>query len=249
MRLLRLAIPLMLFGCSSSSAPLGDGPVGDGGDDGGAADAVVDAAPETSGTQCTSARQTAVGPIDSVSTGTVSVISDTGGVKTLFVDATAGDISTAPSHPWIYLNLKTATRVDVNDDQAFTSSAWDLAFKRDIIHTNSGDAGPGKGGAVMVTTAFDALSSAGSASPEREVWFDASCNLYTDAVGGIKTTFSGWYDYDATTNHLTPHPGAWVVRAADGSLYKLAIVNYYGTPSGGTSSAGANYIVEYAALP
>jgi hypothetical protein len=248
MRFLRAFFPLVILGglgCSSSSSPAAttdDSGATDGGD--------LDAADvaEAGGTQCTSARDTAVGPVDKVSSGAVTVLSDTGGVKTLYIDATAGGVSGGKTNPWIYVKLATASRADVTDRQSFASADWDLALKRFSIHTNSGDAGPGGGGARLVTKAFDAVTIADAIGLKPETWFDADCNLATDAVGGIKTTFDGWYDYDSATMAVTPHPGTVIVRAANGDLFKLAVTNYYGTPTGGTGTAGANFLVKIAAL-
>ena len=176
------------------------------------------------------------------------MLSDTAGVKKLYVDATAGGVNGGKTNPWIYVKLATATRADLTDRQAFTSTDWDLAFKRSSIHTNSGDAGPGGGGARLSTKTFDTVTLADAINVKPEAWFDADCNLATDLIGGIKTAFDGWYDYDAATMHVSPHPGTVIVRAANGDLYKLAVLDYYGTPTGGTGTAGANFIVEIAAL-
>lgn len=244
MRFLRAFFPLVLLGglgCSSSSTATTS-------DDSGTTDTGSPDTNEVGGTQCTSARDTAVGPVEKVSSGAVTVLSDAGGVKTLYIDATAGGVNGAKANPWIYVKLSTAARADLTDRQSFTSADWDLAFKRSSIHTNSGDAGPGGGGARMTTKAFDSVTAADAVNLKPEIWFDADCNLAIDAIGGIKTTFDGWYDYDTATMAVTPRPVTVIVRAANGDLYKLAITSYYGTPTGGTGTAGANFLVKIAAL-
>lgn len=248
MRALLFALPLALFGCGSSDSNGTPSTTADTGTEGDTA--AADTATETGGSSCTSARETAIGPVDKVSSGVVKVIDDTGGVKSVFVDATAGGISGGKTNPWIYVKLADATRVDVTDKQAFDSSDWDLALKRPIIHTNSGDAGPGKGGAKLVSKAFDAVTAADATGLKVETWFDAECTPLTDPTGSVKTTFDGWYAYDDATMKVTPKDSTTaIVRAANGDLYKLSIVTYYGTVSGGTTGvAGANYIIKYAAL-
>ena len=246
------------FGCSSSSG--GDSPGGsdtggsdapiDGATDGGD-DATSDAPVDTGGSVCTSARDTALGPIDKVSTGAVTTLDDTAGVKTMFVDASAGGVDAAKNNPWVYLDLAAATRADLTDKASYTSSAWDLAIKRPILHTNSGDAGPGGGGAVMMTKAFDAvtLADATAATLRTEQWFDADCVLQTDAIGSVKTSFDGWYAYDAATTKVTPKPGTvWIVRGAKGDFYKLEILSYYSNPDGTEGTAGGKFKLRYAAL-
>jgi hypothetical protein len=200
------------------------------------------------GTSCTSARDTAVGPVDKVSTGAVTVIADAAGVKTVYVDATAGGVSGGKTNPWVYVKLASVTRADLTDKQAFTSSDWDLAFKRPVIHTNSGDAGPGKGGAKLVAKPFEAVTAADASTLASETWFDAECTPITDAIGSLRTSFDGWYDYDSATMKVSPKDVTWIVAAANGDLYKLRIASYYGTATGGSGTAGANYVLELAAL-
>ncbi|MBI2395280.1 MAG: HmuY family protein [Deltaproteobacteria bacterium] len=245
MRSLLALLPLVLLACS-----------GDDNQPSAAADAGSDAE-ETSadtfeagpGTSCTSARDTAVAPVDKVSTSVVKIISDEAGVKTLFIDATAGGSSSAKSNPWVYLKLSTGTRVDLTDKQAFDSPDWDLAFKRPVIHTNSGDAGPGGGGArFLAGKAFDAVTVADVTSLKVETWFDAECQPFLDAIGSIKTTFDSWYTYEASTSKVMPKAGTFAVRGATGDLYKLEIQTYYGTDTGGTTGASGNYVIKYAYL-
>ncbi len=221
--------------------------------DTGTADVASEAASDTKpvGTECTSARDTAVGPVDKVSTGAVTILSDTSGTRTLFVDATAGGFSAARDNPYTYVSLKTGTRVDITDKAAFDSTEWDLAFKRATIHTNSGDAGPGMGGAAFLSgKTFDAVTvtDGTAAMLKSEDWFDADCQPYLDATNAIKTSMYGWYNYDEATMKVTPKDGVYIVKGAAGDLYKLAIENYYGTETGGTGTVSAKYIVKYAAL-
>lgn len=204
------------------------------------------------GASCTAAREQAVGSVDSVATGDVTVLSTSGTTQTLYVDGSAGGISAAPQNPWIFLSLKTGTKVAVSDPASLASMDWDLAVKRPLLYTNSGDGGPGKGGAAFLDgKAFDAVTSADAASAAiaPEAWFDASCEPKTDETGSVATTFTGWYDYDLSTNVLTPHPGTFIVRGGDGSLYKVGILDYYADPDGTTGTAGGRYKLEVAPLP
>lgn len=243
-------LPLLVLACSGLACSGDDSQPAATTDTGsGVEDAPVDTFEAGPGTSCTSARDTAIAPVDKVSTAVVKVISDEAGVKTLFVDATAGGSSAAKSNPWVYVNLSTGARVDVTDKQAFDSPAWDLAFKRPVIHTNSGDAGPGMGGArFLAGKAFDAVTVADATSFKVETWFDAECQPFLDAIGSIKTTFDGWYTYEASTSKVTAKAGTFVVRGAAGDLYKLELQTYYGTETGGTTGAGGNYVLKYSYL-
>lgn len=191
-----------------------------------------------------------LGPVDAVSAGDVAVLSDTGGVKTLFVDAAAGGPQGAATSPRVYLNLESATRVAVTDKAARASQAWDLALKRPILFTNSGDGGSGQGGAVLVPKAFDAVTpaDAASASPTPERFFGANCAPELDQTGAVKTSFDGWYEYDTATNGLSPRAGTWLVKGATGKLYKVQIVTYYAMPDGGVGQAGGRYTLKVGAL-
>src|SRR6187551_3589709 len=64
---------------------------------------------------CSAARAQQLGAIDSVSTGAVQLLSNTAGVKTLYVDATAGGQNGATTHPWIFIALGDATKASVTD--------------------------------------------------------------------------------------------------------------------------------------
>lgn len=222
---------------------------------GGGSDAAPDQAAadggDAAGPMCTAAIEAALKPISTVSTGAVMVLSDVGGVKTLYVDASAGGINAQDMNPRIYLSLDGATKVAVTDAMARTSTMWDLALKRPILFTNSGDAGPGTGGTLFVGKAFDQVTAADAAGKMFAVehFVDAACVQQTDATGALLTTFDGWYDYDQQTNAVTPKPNTTlIVRGATGKLFKLAVLNYYSTPDGGTGMAGGIYTLKVAAL-
>jgi hypothetical protein len=204
-----------------------------------------------SGSLCSAARDQALGPIDTASVGDVKVLSTSGSAQTLYIDASAGGFMEQKKNPWVYLSLKTGAKVAVSDVASFTSTEWDLAIKRPLLRTNSGDGGLGQGGAAFLDgKAFADVTAADAASAglKPEVWFDAECNLNMDPTGAIVTTFDGWYDYDASTNGLTPHPGTFIVRGGDGGLYKVGILNYYTNPDGTTGLASARYKIEIGPL-
>lgn len=200
---------------------------------------------------CTSARDTALKPVEKVSTGEIKTLETVGEVKTLYVDASAGGSAMSSMNPWTYLDLATATRVDVNDKAALTAATWDLAFKRPLLRANSGDSGSGSGGAVFLKgKAFDTVTGADAkaAMPVAEDWFDDMCTLKADATGAIKTTFDGWYVYEMATMKLTPAAGTWIVRGAKGALYRVEIQTYYANPDGTVGATSARYKLRVAAV-
>jgi len=247
--------------CSSSSSDApGGGPGGGTGDGGpgyeggpgepihndGGSDIPADGAVKA----CSAARASLLGAVTTVSTGEVTVLGSAGGVTTLFVDASAGGTSGGTTNPWIFVDLAGSSRVAVSDTTSIASTAWDLAFKRPVIYTNSGDGGDGRGGAVLVPKAFDAVTAAdaSAATYATESFFDDQCNPQLDNTGAPATTFSSWYDYNDATHVLSPHAGTWLVRGGTGKLFKVQITTYYGTNDGGTGTAGGKYIMKVGAL-
>ena len=254
--LLLVVLPVcgVFAACSSSTvtagAPDGGSTSGDIPVDGGGGGNEASAEASTNPSSCTTARDQLLVPISKVTTGTVSIVSDTGGVKTLYVDASAGGPANAIKNPRIYVDLAAGSRVDLTDTSAPKSTTWDLALKRDKIFTNSGDAGSGMGGAAQITKTFSAVDAA-SANAEplfTEKFFDADCNPQLDQTGAVATTFDDWYDYDQVTHIPTPKDVTYVVRGATGKKYKVAIKSYQGEADGGMGMATGYYILEVSAL-
>jgi HmuY protein len=248
LRLLRpVPLPLVLAlagaACSSSTGSAATA------QDAGADVALADgAAAAEGGSSCSAAIAQTLKPIDSVSKGAVTIVSDAGGVRVLSIDATAGGPNAFANNPYVYVNLETGTRVDVTDKTARASTAWDLAFKRYVIYTNGGDGGEGQGAATHVATSFDAVTAADAKDFATESFFDADCNAKLDAIGGLSTTFSDWFAYDQQTNRLTPAALTYVVQGATGKHYRVGLLDYYGTVDGGTGGASGEVLIKVAPL-
>jgi hypothetical protein len=219
-------------------------PTDDAGTDSGATDASPAAA------TCTQAREALLVPINKVSTGAVSVVSDTGGVKTLYIDASAGGQNNAIKNPRIYVDLEAGARVEVTDTTAPASTAWDLALKRDKIFTNGGDAGAGMGAGMQILKTFSAVNAAeaNATNLEKEKFFDSDCNPQLDQTQTVSTTFSDWYDYDQVTHIPTPKDVTYVVQGGTGKKYKVAITAYDGLADGGMGMATGFYLLKVTAL-
>jgi HmuY protein len=228
-------------GCSSSSgaAATTRDAGGAGTDDGAATEA---------GSSCSAAIAQTLKPIDSVSKGAVTIVSDAGGVRVLSIDATAGGPNAFANDPYVYVNLETGTRVDVTDKTARASVGWDLALKRYVIYTNGGDGGGGQGGATHVSKAFSVVTGADATGFATESFFDADCNAKNDAIGGLLTTFSDWFTYDQQTNRLAPAAFTYVVQGGTGKHYKVGLLDYYGAADGGTGGASGELLLEVAPL-
>jgi hypothetical protein len=254
--LLLVSVPALgMFAACSSNHDLritddGGSTSGDPGTDGGGtADGPAGEA-STGGTSCTTARDQLLVPINKTTTGTVSVVSDSGTVKTLYVDASAGGPNNAIKNPRIYVDLGTGTKVDLTDTTAPMSTAWDLALKRDKIFTNSGDAGIGQGGAASIAKTFSSVDATeANAEPLfTEKFFDADCNPQLDQLQTVATTFDDWYDYDQVTHIPTPKDVTYVVRGGTGKKYKVGIKAYDGAPDGGKGTATGYFVLQVTAL-
>lgn len=245
--LLRTGALFLGVGLSSLSAACG----GDGDATGGAASASGSGGQQI-GPACPEEREAVIAPVDKVSEGAVTVLSDMDGIKTLYIDASAGGIMEAPSNPWVYIDLAKAARADITDISADTSLQWDLAMKRPVIRTNSGLGAAGDGGAAFLKEAmFEAVTkeSAEGATILVEDWFDDACMVQLDPGGFTRTTFDAWYDYGGQGTHaVVPHPGVFVVRGAKGALYKLELLSYYANPDGSDGMVSGRFLLRYAAL-
>lgn len=202
---------------------------------------------------CSTVREELLAQVDRVSEGAVSVVTETGETRVLYVDASAGGFQAAAENAATYVNLERAERVDVTDFEADSSRDWDLAIKRILIRTNGGDSGVGEGASEIFAAEFDEVTSADiDAAALAPDWFldHETCEATVDpALGGIVTPLSDWYQYEEGTMIVTPKPAVLVVQSADGErLYKLSILDYYADPTGETGLVSGRYLVEYSEL-
>lgn len=108
-----------------------------------------------------------------------------------------------------------------------TSTAWDLAFRRTAIQTNSGSSGPGLGGARSL-----------GAIPFADVTSTDTVAFVRDEItppampGGVESSgspvLSDWFDYDVATHTVSPMPLTYAVRTATGGYAKLRISSWVG---------------------
>ena len=104
-----------------------------------------------------------------------------------------------------------------NTDSATTK--WDIAFKGTTILTNSGNGGPGMGGAFVYVGLFSDLKTIPADSTFKT---ENAPTSYAITTGSNK----GWYVYDGLNNLITPIPGrVLVVRTASGKYAKIEILN------------------------
>jgi hypothetical protein len=185
-------------------------------------------------------------PIAMVSTGAVTVTTDAG-VTAGTIDGTAGGTANSADRPYIYVNLATGARVDVDDLAARTSNDWDIALKRSSIRINGGDSGAGNRKLAKVSAGdLAAVTAAPTTGYVADDFTTADCMLESLPGGEPSTAFGQWYDYNETTHALTPFEEVYVLERGDGSHVAFRIDSYYGDAA--MPMRGAFYKVEWKSL-
>lgn len=148
-------------------------------------------------------------------------------VKDIAADPTAND------NHYAFYSLETGKAIGGSDS---ASSKWDIAFRSTTIITNGGASGPGAGGAfVQHATSFDSYA----AIPADSVFRTDNAPVYAIPTG----SGNGWYNYDFTTNVISPIPGnIIVVRTASGKYAKIEILSYY---QGAPATPAAEDVARY----
>ncbi len=160
---------------------------------------------------------------------------DTGGSNTVVETITVKDlpadtiIGITPGAPptggfpfgagrFTFYSLETNKIIPASDS---ASNKWDLAFRGTTIATNSGNSGPGGGGAFVFVGLFNDLKTVPADSTFR---IDNAPTAYAIPVGSNRA----WYVYDGINQLLNPIPGrVLVIRTATGKFAKVEILNYY----------------------
>ncbi len=135
--------------------------------------------------------------------------------RTFTVDAKEGEV-------WTYVDLR---RGEVVAETASTTAGWDVAFSRTRVRTNSGTSGPGQGGAVDAGVVdFDAVREAPTAGYQADEMVSQGRPGETPYSGN--DVLGAWFDYDPSTNTVTPRATVFSVRLADGTYAKLRFDDY-----------------------
>lgn len=98
---------------------------------------------------------------------------------------------------------------------------WDVGFRGTTLITNSGNSGPGAGGAFVYVGLFEDLAKIPADSVFR---VDNAPTAYAIPAGSNRA----WFVYNPQANLVTPIPGrVLVIRTANGKYAKLEVLNYY----------------------
>lgn len=177
--------------------------------------------------------------IDSVSKSEIHDI----GPNTIHVDATAGGFVNAADNPFLYISFASGSpkKVSITDLDAFSSTEWDIAFKRIVIRANGGDSGP-----AGIEVASSSSIVGGAVSPDKEAYrvddfATEDCELQQGPIGEPVTAFGAWYQYDQEKNRVETDDRVFFLKRQDRTI-RIEFDSYYGVD--GTSES-ANYILRW----
>jgi hypothetical protein len=144
------------------------------------------------------------------------------------IDATAGGVGASEDAPSECLDLASGERAMLTPDDALTSSAWHLCFRRQSISVNGGVSGPR--GVTAVDLSAEEVAGEKvedlmerTADSERAAFDDVTASSFEEEdfrSDGVVTAFSdAWIDADESKR--APADGVWVVQDAAGEQQYL----------------------------
>jgi len=145
------------------------------------------------------------------------------------VDATGGGRTPAQSYVYARFTDQGLEKVDIDDEAAFTSTEWDIAFRRFLIRLNSGVSGPSAvlGGRTAPGTTFEGLDSVpADITLREEQYLTDTCEFVSDGsgIGSPATVLSSFWTYAGC---LEMTGNVFVIQRADGRHVKLEVLAYY----------------------
>jgi hypothetical protein len=135
------------------------------------------------------------------------------------------------------------TRFSFSKGAVVTDNSWDIAFRGVTIIVNGGARigitdEPDRTGSGAVSILSSTLASVTNI-PNTTSFKQDGTNTYAIPTG----SGNGWYNYNATSNLITPIAGKiFVVKTHDGKYAKMEIISYYkDAPSNPSSTTEARY--------
>ncbi len=145
-----------------------------------------------------------------------------------FIDSSGGGRPTTQSFVYARFTDQGLEKVDIGDEAAFTSTDWDIAFRRFVVRINSGVSGPSCVQAARTApgTAFEDLDTVPSDLDFRtESYFTETCTFVADSgIGSPATAMISYWQYQACVE-MTGN--VFVLALADGRFVKLEVLAYY----------------------
>lgn len=161
-------------------------------------------------------------------TGLINNMPLMGGAILSNIDARIGGRNNTESYIYAKFTDTGLEKVLINDDEAITSTEWDIAFQRSIIRLNSGASGPS---CVDATEApiganWDAVRSvaADTAFRSESYFTPMMCNYMSDAINRPGTLLSSYYSLGSCLRmtHVVQ-----LIHLRDGRKLKLEVLSYY----------------------
>lgn len=147
------------------------------------------------------------------------------------IDATAGGRMPTESYLYARFTREGLVKVPLHDEEALTSTEWDIAFRRSAIRLNSGVSGPScvEGTEAPEGSTYESLTRvAPSTEFRRESYFTpVNCYYASDGQGngGPGTVLAGFWRFGNECVQMTGE--TFVIRLRDDRLVKLQVRGYY----------------------
>jgi hypothetical protein len=219
---------LLLLGCDDGDPPA-TGDAGSPLDDAGAPDAGPPDAGPPREVPCVDQSIAQLMLRDTVAPGAITDESGSDGAFLHHVDATAG--GRAPTESFVYARFGDdgLTKVEVDDEAAFESTDWHIAFRRFVVRVNSGVSGPGSVTVARTApgTDFESLDAVPADLMFRdEAYFTETCEYVSDGsgIGSPATALASFWTYAGCVS-MTGN--VYVIALPSGRHVKLEVVSYY----------------------
>ncbi len=166
---------------------------------------------------------------DTVNPAVITEEGTTPGEFVTWIDATGG--GRMPTESFVYARFTDdgLTKVEIGDEDAFTSTDWDISFRRFLIRLNSGVSGPScvTGARTAPGTTFESLSSVPDGLSYRvEEYFTETCETVPDGsgLGSPATALSSYWTYPGCVS-MTGN--VYVIALTSGRHVRFEVVGYY----------------------
>ncbi len=181
---------------------------------------------------------------------------ESGGVFSSTVDASAGGSSASSKNAWTYARFTAdgLEKVEIDDETALDDMSWHIAARRYIVRLNSGASGPSCVGATEVSGGFDEVMTAKDEFG-LEDFYNADCELKEDnsgLPGSPAVQLGAWWKY---TSCVETTGQVFQLQLDDGQVLKFTIDAYYAgagqaecNDAGSTSEESAIYTWRWAFL-
>ena len=151
------------------------------------------------------------------------------GLCTVVIDATAGGHQTPGDKPWIYINLAKQEKVSITDTDAFNSTEWDLAIRRNVVRANGNDSGVGTVEVARADGASFDTTIAVPTSLDQEFisdsFMDETCTIIKNQINVFITAVGDWYKGGGSMAGINPRDYLYFVKS-NGITYKLKFISY-----------------------